>query len=136
MKPLARGVTLSVGRFVEATPHEAWALISRTGSWPIWGPSVSAVEPADAQLSLGMRGRVRTPIGLWLPFHITGFDPPRSWTWSVLSLPAPSHRVEPVPGGCRVSFSVPAPAFPYLAVCRLALERIAALLEAPTGVGA
>ncbi len=76
-------------------------------------------------------GHVWTPLELWLPFQITDFDPPRSWAWSVLSIPATSHTVEPAPGGCRVSFSVPATGFAYLAVCRLALERIAALLEAP-----
>jgi Polyketide cyclase / dehydrase and lipid transport len=73
-------VTLAARRFVRATPDEAWALISRTGSWPLWGPSVSAVEPVDGTLSVGMRGRVRTPVGIWLPFHITSFDPPRSWS--------------------------------------------------------
>lgn len=124
-------MTLSVGRFVRAPPSEAWALISRTGSWPRWGPSVSAVEPPDLELSLGLHGRVRTPLGLWPPFQITDLDPPRSWAWSVLLIPATSHTVEPAPSGCRVSFSVPAAGVAYLAVCRLALERIAELLEAP-----
>jgi hypothetical protein len=124
-------MNLAVGRFIAASPQDAWALISRTGSWTIWGPSVSAVEPADAELSLGMRGHVRTPLGLWLPFHVIGLDPPHSWAWSVLSFPATSHLVEPAPGGCRVSFSVPAPAFAYLAICRRALDHIAVLLEAP-----
>jgi hypothetical protein len=122
-------VTLTARRFVTATADEAWALISRTGSWPLWGPSVSAVEPVDETLSVGMRGRVRTPAGIWLPFRITSFDPPHSWAWSVLSIPATTHSVEAVPGGCRISFSVPAPALPYLVVCRVALSRIAALLE-------
>ncbi|MFZ0379561.1 MAG: SRPBCC family protein [Solirubrobacteraceae bacterium] len=125
-------MTLAVGRFVRVAPSEAWALISRTGCWPRWGPSVSAVEPADTELSLGLRGRVRTPFGLWFPFRITEFDPPRSWAWSVILVPATSHRVEPAHGGCRVSFAVPATEFAYLAVCRLALERIAELLEAPS----
>jgi len=124
-------VKLTVSRLVRAPPEDAWALISATDTWPLWGPSVSAVEPASARLALGMRGRVRTPLGLWIPFTITGFDPPHSWAWSVLSIPATSHAVAPAPGGCRVSFDVPAPAFPYLAVCRLALERIATLLETP-----
>lgn len=124
-------MSLTVGRVVQATPSEAWALISRTGNWPRWGPSVSAVDPADAELSLGMHGHVRTPLGLWLPFQITGYDPPRSWAWSVLWIPATSHTIEPAPGGCRVSFSVPTPAVAYLAICRLALARIATLLETP-----
>jgi len=50
----------------------------------------------------------------------------------VLSIPATNHVVEAAPpGGCRVSFAVPTPAIAYLAVCRLALGRIATLLEAP-----
>jgi len=73
---------------------------------------------------------VRTPVGPWLPYEVTAFDPPRSWAWSVLSVPATNHVIAPAPGGCRVSFAVPTPAFAYLAVCRVALERIAALLEA------
>ena len=106
-------------------------MISDTSSWTQWGPSVSAVEPVDAPLSFGMTGRLRTPLGLWLPFKVTAFDPPYSWAWSVLGIPATSHSVEPAQGGCRVVFGVPAPAFGYLPVCRLALSRIAALLEAP-----
>ncbi len=126
-----RGASLSVGRSVRASPEAAWALISSTDTWPDWGLTVSAAEPVGATVQVGLRGRVRTPVGLWLPFEITDCDPPRSWAWSVLSVPATSHVVEPAPGGCRVSFAVPTPAFAYLAVCRLALERIAALLEAP-----
>lgn len=122
-------MTLTARRFIRAPADEAWALIARTGSWPLWGPSVSAVQPVNETLTVGMRGRVRTPVGIWLPFHITSCNPPHSWAWSVLSIPASTHSVEPVPGGCRISFSVPTPALPYLIVCRVALTRIAALLE-------
>jgi hypothetical protein len=127
-------VNLTVGRLIRASPESAWALIAGTGSWPQWGPSVSAVDPADAPLSLGLTGRVRTPLGLWLPFKVTAFDPPHSWAWSVFGIPATSHSVEPARGGCRVLFGVPAPAFAYLPVCRFALHRIATLLEDPNRV--
>jgi hypothetical protein len=90
---------------------------------------VVAVEPADATISMGMRGRVRTPVGVWLPFRITGFAPPHTWSWSVLTIPATSHSVQAVPGGCRIAFGAPGPAWPYLVVCRIALGRIAAILE-------
>lgn len=76
-----------------------------------------------------MQGRVRTPVGLWLPFRVTRCEPPHFWAWSVLGIPATTHTVEPAPGGCRISFGVPAVAFPYLVVCLVALRRIAALLE-------
>ncbi len=125
------GASVSASRFVHVPPEQAWALLSDAGTWSTWGPTVSAAEPVGEQLRLGLRGRVRTPVGLWLPFQITAFDPPRSWAWSVLSIPATNHVIAPAPGGCRVSFAVPTPAFAYLAVCRLALERIVTLLEEP-----
>jgi uncharacterized protein YndB with AHSA1/START domain len=128
--PVDKLRVLTVGRFIQAPAEAAWELISNTASWPQWGPTVSAVEPAGATIELGMRGRVRTPTGIWLAFEITACDPPRSWAWSVLSIPATSHAIAAQDGGCRVSFSVPAPAFAYLPVCRLALTRIAAQLEA------
>jgi len=64
-----------------------------------------------------------------VPFRVTRFEPPRQWAWSVLGVPATSHTVEEVPGGCRVGIAVAAPAIAYLVVCRLALARIAAALE-------
>jgi len=121
---------LTVSRSVAASPDAAWKLVSSTGSWTRWGPSVTAVQPASAVVSEGMIGRVRTPLGLWFPFRITRVEPHHSWSWSVLGVPATTHQVDPVPGGCRVTFGVPLPAFPYLLVCRLALRRIASALEA------
>ena len=121
---------ITVSRCVEATPEAAWDVLASTRAWTRWGPSVTAVDPADSTISSGMRGRVRTPVGIWLPFRITGFDPPHRWAWSVLGIPATSHRVDPAPGGCRISFGVPVAAFPYLLVCRVALRRIAELLAA------
>jgi uncharacterized protein YndB with AHSA1/START domain len=122
-----------VDRVVAAEPGAAWELLTRTRHWPSWGPSVTAVDPGDATIVAGMTGRVRTPVGLWVPFRITRVDPPHRWEWRVLGLPATTHRVEPVPAGCRVAFGVPLVAIPYLAVCRVALSRIATLLEQPAG---
>lgn len=119
----------TVSREVEASPAAAWDLLVSTRTWPRWGPTVAAVEPADTTIRLGMQGRVQTPVGVWLPFRITHYDPPHSWTWSVLNIPATSHLVEAVPGGCRVDFVVPALALPYRVVCDVALIRIAGLLE-------
>jgi hypothetical protein len=123
-------VTFTVSRFVAATPEAAWELLASTGTWTQWGPSVTAVEPANAVLSEGLAGRIRTPFGVWLPFRITHLQPQHSWTWSVLGIPATSHRVDAVPGGCRVTFGVPGLAVPYLLICRWGLHRIARNLEA------
>jgi uncharacterized protein YndB with AHSA1/START domain len=123
----------TVSRHVAAGPDAAWELLTSTRAWTRWGPSVTAVEPADAVVFEGLVGRVRTPVGLWLPFRITALVPGHSWAWSVLGIPATSHQVEAEPGGSRVTFGVPGPALPYLLVCRLALRRIAAALEAGPG---
>lgn len=124
---------ITLSRRIAATPAAAWELLTTTRTWAHWGPTVTAVEPAEAVLTDGMEGRVRTPIGLWLPFRITQLDRYHSWTWSVCGIPGTSHRVDAVPGGCRVTFAVPGLAIPYLLICRLALQRIAAILEAGAG---
>lgn len=120
---------LTASRFVPVPPAAAFELLVRTRSWPRWGPSVVAVDPPDARIELGTTGRVRTAVGLWLPFEVTALEKGRSWSWRVAGVPATGHRVEPTDGGCRICFDVPAPAAPYLAVCHLALRRLAALLD-------
>jgi hypothetical protein len=60
---------------------------------------------------------------------VTHFDPGHRWVWRVAGIPATGHRVEPVAAGCRVVFEVPLPALGYAAVCRIALGRIARLVE-------
>ena len=125
----------SVSRRVAATPAAAWGLLVSTRTWPLWRPTVAAVEPAEATIRMGMRGQVQTPVGLWLPFRITSYDPPHSWSWSVSGIPATSHTVESVPGGCRITFGVPTLALPYLVVCRIALATITELLEAKSEPG-
>ena len=120
---------LTASRVVPAPPAAAFELLVRTRSWPRWGPSVAAVEPADARIGLGTSGRVRTAVGVWLPFEVTAFDEGRSWSWRVAGVPATGHRVELADGGCRLCLDVPIVAAPYLAVCHLALRRLARLLE-------
>lgn len=113
-----------VHRVVAAPPEVVWSLIAGTRHWPAWGPSVRAVEPADAPVTPGAVGRVRTAAGPWLGYRITTVEPGRSWSWTVGGVVATGHRVEPHPAGCRVTFSVPWWATPYLAVCAVALRRI------------
>ena len=123
----------TVSRCIAAPPSAAWELLSATDSWTRWGPSVTAVEPSDSELAHGLRGRVRTPIGIWLPFRITDLEEQRSWSWTILGIPATSHHVDAAPEGCRVTFSVPFIGYPYLLVCQLALKNIARELEAADG---
>lgn len=113
-------------REIDAPAQVAWRLLTDLSRWPEWGPSVRAARLEGDSFGAGARGRVTTALGFDLPFEVTGFEDGRSWSWSVAGIPATDHRVEPLDDGrCRVGFGVPAIAFPYLAVCHVALARLA-----------
>ena len=129
-------MTFSVSRRIAASAEDVWALLTDTGKWPAWGPSITGVEPAGRiggrrprgrahpEGLPGSRGRVRTVLGVALPYTVTAFEPGRYWSWSVAGIPATGHRVIPQDGGCLVTFTVPWWAPAYLPVCALALRRI------------
>jgi len=142
------GTLVKVDRFIPAAPEVVWDLLVDTARWPEWGPSVTAVEltntgganstgtsntdstdASSTRISPGATGRVRTAVGVWVPFRVTEFDDGRRWSWVVAGIPATSHSVDPAPGGCRVGFGVPLLAAPYALVCRAALERIDRLAQ-------
>ena len=111
---------------ISGSAAEAWRLLTDTSRWPEWGPSVSRVECTERHIG----PRVQTVIGLWLPFRITECTDGRHWSWEVAGIPATGHRVEALgPDRCRVVFEVPLLAAPYLAVCRLAVQKIRTILE-------
>lgn len=115
---------------ISAPASAAWGLLTDTSRWPQWGPSVTRVESATQYIGPGGTGRVQTIIGVWLPFRVTEFAAGQRWKWEIAGIPATGHRVEPLgPDRCRVVFEVPLLAAPYLAVCRLAVERIRNILE-------
>ena len=138
-------MTFSVSRRIAASAEDVWALLTDTGKWPAWGPSITGVEPAApgittgpaagpadspgsgpeaGGLAPGSHGRVRTVLGPALPYTVTAFEPGRYWAWSVAGIPATGHRVVPQDGGCLVTFTVPWWAPAYLPVCAVALRRI------------
>jgi uncharacterized protein YndB with AHSA1/START domain len=117
-------------RQIEAPAREAWDLLVDTGCWSAWGPSVRSVEIDRPLLRPGARGRVRTPLGPSLPFVVSEYVEGQSWSWRVGGLAATRHRVDPLgENRCRIGFGVPWPATPYLALCQLALTRLARELE-------
>jgi hypothetical protein len=123
---------LEVTDTVRASAADAWRLLTDTQAWPRWGPSVRAVEAPARFIAPGMRGRVQTAPGLWLPFEITDWQADRHWAWKVAGIPATGHTVTPTgPEACRVTFTIPAWAPFYLPVCRAALRKLNALAGEP-----
>jgi hypothetical protein len=104
---------------IDAPAEAVWNLLVDTGRWPEWGPSVLAVDCRERLIRAGTVGRLRTPLGIWIPFVITDFDAPRLWRWRVAGMPATGHRIESLDAErTRLVFELPAIAFPYAAVCR------------------
>ena len=125
-------MTISVSRVMPVDPNVVWDLLVDTSRWSEWGPSVTKVDVPDVRLRAHSTGRVRTLVGLWLPFTVTDLEDGRTWAWTVAGVPATTHTVVPAPGGCRVAFGVPTPAAPYILVCRAALRRIERLAQTAT----
>lgn len=113
---------------IPAASSTVWRLLTDTRQWPRWGPSVRAVECRERFIGPDSSGRVRTAVGLWLPFQITDFEKDVAWSWVVAGIPATGHRVQAIsPDSCRLTFTVPAWAPFYLPVCAAAIRRIGKL---------
>jgi hypothetical protein len=122
--------TIRVSREIHASPRTVWPLLAEFRHWPAWGPTVTAVASDADEVSPGVRGRVRTPVGIWLPFEITTVEVEKSWTWRVAGIRATGHRLDEVAADrCLVEFSVSFWLAPYGAVLALGLRRLQALAE-------
>ncbi|MBK1645171.1 hypothetical protein CKO25_11035 [Thiocapsa imhoffii] len=114
-----------VNRIIDAPAAAVWRVLIDTREWPLWGPSVRAVESPSPLIGPGLRGRIQTPVGLWLPFEITRWEPEHAWAWRIAGLDATGHRVAALdPGRCCVTFDIPRWAPFYRLVCDVALRRI------------
>jgi uncharacterized protein YndB with AHSA1/START domain len=117
---------MDIARVIAAPASTMWMLLAQPRHWPEWGPPVRDIECSDDEISPGTHGRIRTPIGPWLPFTITAVEPGRTWHWRVAGLAATGHRIEPVDAHhTRVVFEIPAWGLPYAIVCRAALRNLA-----------
>ena len=120
----------SVSRSLRRPCSHIWELLTDTNTWPQWGPSVAAVECSYRYIKQGTEGKVKTAVGIWLPFLITGYEEGRFWSWKVAGIPATGHRVETQEEElCRLTFEVPLLAAPYKYICKIALGRIARIIE-------
>jgi len=124
--------TLSVSRHYPVSPQTAWHVLTDTSLWPVWGPTVRDVRCSERFIRKGSKGRVLTPIGLWVPFLITEYDALRFWGWKVGGIRATGHRLIACDEhSCRIVFEVPCWWFPYVIVCRKAAAKMAELLNSP-----
>jgi hypothetical protein len=120
----------TTGALIMADTEIVWNIITDTHLWPQWGPSVSVVECADRFINAKSRGRLQTPLGVWLPFTITAFEDMHFWSWRIGPLEATGHRVRQE--GLNRSiliFSMPWWSTPYILVCNRALRRINKIAE-------
>jgi uncharacterized protein YndB with AHSA1/START domain len=120
-------VLLPVRRDLPVPAERAWDVLTDLDAWPRWGPSVAGatLDGGGRRLTAGASGRVRTSLGVELPFTVTAFEPGRRWAWRVMGVPATGHRVEPLGDDrCRVVMEVPVWAAPYGAVCWWAIGAI------------
>jgi hypothetical protein len=105
-----------------------WDLLVDPDAWPRWGPSIRRATVEGGTLAAGARGTVVTAVGVALRFEVTTLEPGVRWAWKVGGIDATDHRVEALgPDRCRAGIGVPWPAAPYLAICRVALARLARL---------
>lgn len=116
---------------IAAPAASVWRLIAEFEHWPAWGPTVRAVESSAATVAPGVKGRVRTPLGLWLPFEVTTVEHERCWEWKVAGVPATGHELRVVdPRRTEVRFTAPWAFGFYAPVLRSGLRRLRALAEA------
>ena len=121
---------IEVSRLIKTSPEALWDLITDTSRWIEWGPSITMVECRDQNIRMGSEGRVKTVFGFWVPFIITAFDKGKYWSWNVSGIHANGHRIEVVEKGrCRFIFEIPLFAVVYSVVCKIAMRRIARILE-------
>ena len=121
---------LEVGLEVGAPAEAVWSVLADLSEWPRWGPSVRRAVADGDRVAPGMSGVVTTVVGVRLPFRITEVVPGRAWRWRVAGVPATGHVVRPLgPARCWVTFDVPWPFAPYLAVLWLGLRRVRAVVE-------
>ncbi|MGY1822549.1 SRPBCC family protein [Geodermatophilus sp. SYSU D00079] len=113
-------------------PAEVWERYAVPARWPGWAPQITAVEFPVARLASGSRGRVRTPLGLALPFVVDAVDEAaRRWSWTVSVGPVRLrllHWVAEGPdGGSTTGLRIDGPAplvLGYAPLARLAIGRL------------
>lgn len=128
------GGRLVIGLSVDCKTEDAWQVLTDTRLWPEWGPSVKLVDCRQRRIGPGSAGKIKTSLGIWVPFTITEYRDQKFWAWRIGRFRATGHRLEKSDENCcTIAFDMPWWAAPYLAVCLVALRRIRRLVEAGEG---
>lgn len=102
-----------------AHPDVAWGRYADLRQWPRWAPQIRGVRAPGRRLRAGLRGTVRAPFGLRVPFRVDEVDAAaRTWSWTVTVLGMRVHMVHdlvPVRRGTRAGLTVQGPAVVALA---------------------
>ncbi|MCS0635467.1 SRPBCC family protein [Streptomyces sp. LP05-1] len=115
-----------------APVETVWRRYVTPGCWPEWSPQIRAVRVAGDRVVPGLRGEIRTVLGVGVPFVVEAVDEERRiWSWRVRLGPVRlrlRHEVRERPGGgalteLRVTGPVWAVAG-YAPLARLALRRL------------
>ena len=113
-------------------PDEVWERYAVPARWSDWALQITGVELPVARLAAGVRGRVRVPLGVSLPFVVESVDEAaRRWSWTVSLGPVRLrllHWVAPGPdGGSTTGLRVTGPAplvAGYAPLAQLAIGRL------------
>ncbi|MFW3171493.1 SRPBCC family protein [Geodermatophilus sp. CPCC 206100] len=118
-------------------PAEVWERYAVPARWPEWAPQITGVEVPVPRLAAGVRGRVRGPVGVPLPFVVDAVDEAaRQWAWTVSLGPVRLrllHWVAEGPdGGSTTGVRIDGPAplvVGYAPLARLAIGRLVRPLD-------
>jgi hypothetical protein len=113
-------------------PDEAWERYAVPARWSRWAPQITGVELPVPRLAAGVRGRVRGPLGVTLPFVVDTVDEAaRRWSWTVSLGPVRLHLLhwvtEGPDGGSTTGLRVSGPAplvVGYAPLAQLAIGRL------------
>ncbi len=111
---------------------EVWERYAVPARWPDWAPQITGVELPASRLAAGVRGRVRAPLGVTLPFVVDTVDEAaRRWSWTVSLGPVRLHLLhwvtEGPDGGSTTGLRVTGPAplvVGYAPLAQLAIRRL------------
>ena len=121
---------ISICRSMTAPPETVWDILTDSQLWPIWGPSVFAVDCQDRHIRQGSKGRVQTLFSFWLPFTVSEFRDLDFWSWRIGSYNATGHTlIRTTNTSSTLCFDVPLWAAAYLPLCWLALLRIEKIIS-------